>query len=68
MSQAVISAMPQQHRFYEDLLALPPGTLMISFAIVLYAKATLLTGGAAGLALNAILGMNHKPGGSMAVS
>lgn len=51
MSPIAVPAMPQQHRFYEDLLALPLGTLMISFGIVLFAKATLLTGGAAGLAL-----------------
>ena len=53
MSQTATSTatMPQQHRFYEDLLALPLGTLMISFGIVLFAKATILTGGAAGLAL-----------------
>lgn len=51
MSQTAVAAMPQQHRLYEDLLALPLGTLMISIGIVLFAKATLLTGGAAGLAL-----------------
>jgi uncharacterized membrane-anchored protein YitT (DUF2179 family) len=51
MSQTAIATMPQQHRLYEDLLALPLGTLMISIGIVLFAKATLLTGGAAGLAL-----------------
>jgi len=51
MSQTASAAMPQQHRLYEDLLALPLGTLMVSIGIVLFAKATLLTGGAAGLAL-----------------
>lgn len=41
----------QRHRFYEDALAIPLGALMISIGIVLFAKATILTGGAAGLAL-----------------
>ena len=51
MQQTATVAMPQQHRLYEDLLALPLGTLMVSIGIVLFAKATLMTGGAAGLAL-----------------
>lgn len=51
MSQTTIAAMPHRHRLYEDLLALPLGTLMISFGIVLFTEATVLTGGAAGLAL-----------------
>jgi uncharacterized membrane-anchored protein YitT (DUF2179 family) len=51
MSQTATTVLPQQHRFYEDIIALPLGTLMISFGIVLFAKATVLTGGAAGLAL-----------------
>lgn len=51
MSQTAIAAMPHRHRLYEDLLALPLGTLMISIGIVLFTKAMVLTGGAAGLAL-----------------
>lgn len=51
MSQTAIAMTPQKHRLHEDLLALPMGVLMISFGIVLFAKATVLTGGAAGLAL-----------------
>lgn len=43
--------MPQKHAFYEDVLAILLGTTMISIGIVLFAKATVLTGGAAGLAL-----------------
>ncbi|WNJ92360.1 YitT family protein [Bosea sp. 685] len=41
----------ERHRFYEDVLAMLLGTLMVSIGIVLYTKATLLTSGAAGLAL-----------------
>lgn len=51
MSQIASAPSPQKHRLYEDLLALPLGTLMISIGIVLFAKATVLTGGVAGLAL-----------------
>lgn len=51
MSHAISVPMPQKHRLYEDLLALPLGTLMISIGVVLFAKATILTGGVAGLAL-----------------
>lgn len=43
--------MPQKHAFYEDVLAILLGTTMISIGIVLFAKATVLTGGAAGLSL-----------------
>lgn len=41
----------ERHRFYEDVFAMLLGTLMVSIGIVLYTKATLLTSGAAGLAL-----------------
>lgn len=51
MSQIASAPTPHKHRLYEDLLALPLGTLMISIGIVLFAKATVLTGGVAGLAL-----------------
>lgn len=51
MSHIATAAMPHRHRLYEDLIALPLGTLMISIGIVLFTKATVLTGGAAGLAL-----------------
>lgn len=51
MSHTASAAMPHRHRLYEDLIALPLGTLMISIGIVLFTKAMVLTGGAAGLAL-----------------
>ncbi|MGX5734601.1 YitT family protein [Bosea thiooxidans] len=51
MSHTASAPTPHKHRLYEDLLALPLGTLMISIGIVLFAKATVLTGGVAGLAL-----------------
>jgi uncharacterized membrane-anchored protein YitT (DUF2179 family) len=51
MSETAIAMSPQRHRFYEDLLAIPLGSLMVSIGVVLFAKATVLTGGAAGLAL-----------------
>lgn len=51
MSQTALAMTPHRHRLYEDLLAIPLGTLMISVGIVLFTKATVLTGGAAGLAL-----------------
>ncbi len=51
MSQIASAPTPHKHHLYEDLLALPLGTLMISIGIVLFAKATVLTGGVAGLAL-----------------
>ncbi|SFI30158.1 Uncharacterised 5xTM membrane BCR, YitT family COG1284 [Bosea sp. OK403] len=41
----------ERHRFYEDVLAMLLGTLMVSIGIVLYTKAVLVTSGAAGLAL-----------------
>ncbi|POR56942.1 YitT family protein [Bosea psychrotolerans] len=41
----------ERHRFYEDVMAMLLGTLMVSIGIVLYTKATLLTSGAAGMAL-----------------
>jgi uncharacterized membrane-anchored protein YitT (DUF2179 family) len=39
------------HRLYEDVFAMLLGTLLVSIGIVLYTKATLVTSGAAGLAL-----------------
>lgn len=51
MSQTALAMIPHRHRFYEDLLAIPLGSLMVSIGVVLFAKATVLTGGAAGLAL-----------------
>lgn len=51
MSETAIAMSPQRHRFYEDLLAIALGALMVSVGIVFFAKATVLTGGAAGLAL-----------------
>ncbi|MEC4590546.1 YitT family protein [Nitrospirillum amazonense] len=41
----------QRHKSYEDLAALGIGTLLVSLGTVLYAKATLLVGSIAGLAL-----------------
>lgn len=40
-----------RHRFYEDVLALFNGTLFVALGIVLYAKVSLVTGSAAGIAL-----------------
>lgn len=52
MSDAATIAIPaERHRFYEDVFAMLLGTLLVSIGIVLYTKATLLTSGAAGLAL-----------------
>lgn len=52
MTQATIaSSATERHRFYEDVFAMLVGTLMVSLGLALYAKATLVTGGAAGLAL-----------------
>jgi uncharacterized membrane-anchored protein YitT (DUF2179 family) len=52
MTQATIaSPASERHRFYEDVFAMLVGTLMVSLGLALYAKATLVTGGAAGLAL-----------------
>lgn len=52
MTQATIAApVGERHRFYEDVFAMLVGTLMVSLGLALYAKATLVTGGAAGLAL-----------------
>lgn len=41
----------ERHRLYEDVFAMLLGTLLVSIGIVLYTKATLVTSGAAGLAL-----------------
>lgn len=51
MSDMTLTAPPEKHRLYEDVIAILLGTLMISVGISLFAKATVLTGGAAGLAL-----------------
>jgi len=48
---APITSPTERHRFYEDALAILLGTLMVSIGIALFAKATIMTGGAAGLAL-----------------
>jgi uncharacterized membrane-anchored protein YitT (DUF2179 family) len=41
----------ERHRLYEDVLAMLTGTLFVSFGMLIYAKATLLVGSTAGLAL-----------------
>ncbi len=53
MSQttAPLASSTERHRLYEDALAILLGTLMVSIGIALFAKATIMTGGAAGLAL-----------------
>ncbi|MBN9447928.1 MAG: HipA domain-containing protein, partial [Bosea sp.] len=40
-----------RHRFYEDAIAMLLGAMLVSLGVALYAKATLVTGGLAGLAL-----------------
>lgn len=40
-----------RHSLFEDAFAMATGTLLVSLGIALYGKATLVTGGAAGLAL-----------------
>jgi uncharacterized membrane-anchored protein YitT (DUF2179 family) len=40
-----------KHSFYEDVLALLNGTLFVALGILLYAKVSLVTGSAAGIAL-----------------
>lgn len=52
MSDAASAAeLGERHRLWEDVFAMLLGTLLVSIGIVLYTKATLLTSGAAGLAL-----------------
>lgn len=53
MSQttAPLASSTERHRLYEDALAILLGTLMVSIGIALFSKATIMTGGAAGLAL-----------------
>ena len=53
MSQptAPLASPMERHRLYEDALAILLGTLMVSVGIALFAEATIMTGGAAGLAL-----------------
>jgi uncharacterized membrane-anchored protein YitT (DUF2179 family) len=41
----------ERHKLYEDALALITGTLFVSFGVLIYAKAELLVGGVAGMAL-----------------
>lgn len=41
----------QKHGLHEDVLALLLGTLMVALGVTIYAKATLLVGGMAGVAL-----------------
>lgn len=41
----------ERHRLYEDVLALVAGSLFVSLGVAMYAKAFLLVGGTAGLAL-----------------
>lgn len=41
----------ERHAWYEDLQALAAGVVMMTLGVVIYVKATLLTGGLAGLAL-----------------
>ena len=41
----------ERHKLYEDVLAMLLGTLFVAFGMVIYAKAVLLVGGAAGVAL-----------------
>lgn len=45
------SSSASAHRLYEDIFAGFTGTLMVALGVTLYTKATLLTGGTAGLAL-----------------
>lgn len=56
MTDAAVQTQPsstplERHRFWEDVFAMLLGTLLVSIGIVLYTKATLVTSGAAGLAL-----------------
>lgn len=48
---APLASPTERHLLHEDVLAILLGTLMVSIGIVLFAKATIMTGGAAGLAL-----------------
>lgn len=41
----------QHHHWWEDALALPFGTLLMAIGVLFFTKATVLTGGIAGLAL-----------------
>lgn len=52
MAQRTIdTAMAARHRLYEDALAMLLGAMLVSLGVALYGKATLVTGGVAGLAL-----------------
>jgi len=42
---------PVRHRFYEDVIAILFGTMMVSLGLTLYTKAMLISGSTAGLAL-----------------
>lgn len=48
---ASITSSPHVHRLHEDLVAGVTGTLIVALGIAFLSKATLLTGGTAGLAL-----------------
>jgi uncharacterized membrane-anchored protein YitT (DUF2179 family) len=48
---STVAASSERHRLWEDVFAMLLGTLLVSIGIALYTKATLLTSGAAGLAL-----------------
>lgn len=41
----------ERHALYEDIAAILTGTLVVSLSLTLYAKATLVTGGVAGIGL-----------------
>lgn len=45
------SLTPERHRVYEDVIALFIGTAIVALGLTLFAKATLLTGSTAGIAL-----------------
>ncbi|GGF49158.1 membrane protein [Azorhizobium oxalatiphilum] len=47
----MMNSRPEQHRLYEDVLALITGTLFVSLGMLIYAKAVLLVGSLAGLSL-----------------
>ncbi|MCA1490264.1 YitT family protein [Sinorhizobium alkalisoli] len=52
LDKTAIEAPPvDRHRFYEDVLAIVTGALVVSLGVVIYSKAVLLTGSTAGLAL-----------------
>lgn len=48
---AMTVAAQERHRLYEDVLALSAGSIFVSLGVAMYAKAELLVGGTAGVAL-----------------